>query len=191
MHCADSDFSIFTLLPPFNDLNSQLVVNSKLVSYEQLGYFLTYASTADPAGSINTISLDKTNFWDYDLPLFGADFAPDYGLTGFPTPSLTPAALAWSSDFNWFEATGIPITPNDDNLKTNYFPMIRVTAIDSTGKAIASTDTVLPISSEINCAICHASTTGSNAAQPAAGWVNLGAGPEKDWRFNILRLHDE
>ncbi len=192
MHCADSDFSIFTLLPPFNDLNSQLVVNGKLVNAtNNSSYSLTYASTADPAGSINTFSLGKTNFWDYDLPLFGADLAPDFGLTGFPTPSLTPAALAWSSDFNWYEATGIPITPNDDNLKTNYFPMIRVIASDSTGKPIASTDTVLPISSEINCAICHASTTGSNAAKPAAGWVNLGAGTEKDWRLNILRLHDE
>ena len=31
MHCADSDFSVFTLLPPFNNLNAQLVVGGKLV----------------------------------------------------------------------------------------------------------------------------------------------------------------
>ncbi len=192
MHCADSDFSIFTLLPPFNDLNAQLVVNGQLVNATNNSrYSLTYASTPDPTGSINTYSHGKSNFWDYDLPLFGADLTPDFGLTGFPTPSLTPARLAWSPDFNWYEATGIPITPNDDNLKTNYFPMIRVTAIDSNGKPIADTDTVLPISSEINCATCHAGTTGSNAAKPAAGWVNLTPGSEQDWRLNILRLHDE
>ena len=32
MHCMDTDYSVFTLLPPFNDLNAQLMVNSKLVS---------------------------------------------------------------------------------------------------------------------------------------------------------------
>lgn len=191
MHCADSDFSVFTLLPPFNDLNAQLVVNNRVVNGGSSGYFLTYESTPDPTGSVNTFSQTKTNFWEYDLPLFGADLTPDYGLTGNPTPSFNPAPLAWSPEFNWFEATGIPITPVDDNLNTNYFPMVRVIAFDGTGTAIASTDTVLPISSEINCDTCHASNTGSAAAQPAAGWVNMSAEQEKDWRFNILRLHDE
>ena len=192
MHCADSDFSIFTLLPPFNDLNAQLVVNGKLVdTAASANYSLTYTSTPDPAGSINTFSQYKTNFWDYDLPLFGADLPPDVGLTGNPTASFTPAPLVWSAEFNWYEASGIPITPLDDSFNDNYFPMVKVTAIDSTGRAIASSDTVLPVSSEINCYTCHASGTGSSAAKPAAGWVNLPAGSEQDWRVNILRLHDE
>ncbi len=192
MHCADSDFSVFTLLPPFNDLNAQLVVNGRLVNAaNNSSYALTYESTPDPTGSINSSSQYKTNFWDYALPLFGANLTPDIGLTGYPTPSFTPAPLAWSPEYNWYEATGIPITSTDDNLNTNYFPMIRVTALDSSGKAIASTDTVLPISSEINCNTCHASASGSNAAKPAAGWVNLKTDTEKDWRLNILRLHDE
>ena len=192
MHCADSDFSVFTLLPPFNDLNAQLVVNGKLVNAaNNSNYVLTYESTPDPTGSINTYSQGKTNFWDYDLPLFGADLTPDTGLTGYPTPSLDPAPLAWSPDFSWYEAPGIPITPIDDDMNTNYYPMVRVTALDSSGQAIASTDTVLPISSEINCFSCHASDTGSNAAKPAAGWVNYNTDTEKDWRLNILRLHDE
>jgi len=188
MHCADSDFSVFTLLPPFNDLNAQLVVNGKLVSS---GYTLTYGATADPSGSINSTSLNKTNFWDFTQPLFGASLTPNYGLTSFPMASNTPEPLSWSSEFNWFEATGIPATAIDDNGNTNYFPMVRVTALDSTGTAIASSDTVLPISSEINCNTCHASNTGSAAAKPAAGWVDLTPGSEQDWRMNILRLHDE
>ena len=32
MHCMETDYSVFTLLPPFNDLNAQLMVNGKLVS---------------------------------------------------------------------------------------------------------------------------------------------------------------
>jgi len=192
MHCTDSDFSVFTLLPPFNDLVSQLIVNGKLVNASNSSaYSLVYESTPDPTGSVNTWSVGKTNFWDYDLPLFGADLPPDVGLTGNPTASTIPAPLAWSGDFGWYEATGIPITPFDDDLNTNYFPMVRVTAIDSSGKAIASADTVLPVSSEINCFSCHGSDVSSDAAKPAKGWVNLAPGSEQDWRMNILRLHDE
>jgi hypothetical protein len=191
MHCADSDFSVFTLLPPFNDLNAQLVVNGQLVNTLNTSYTMTYEATADPTGSINTTSKDKTNFWDFVQPLFGASLVPDVGLTGNPMASLQPAPMATNDTFNWFEATGIPITPIDDNMNTNYFPMVKVTAYDGTGKAVATSNTVLPISSEINCNTCHASNTGSSAAEPVAGWVNLTAGSEEDWRMNILRLHDE
>ncbi len=191
MHCADSDFSIFTLLPPFNDLNAQLVVKGKLINASNSsGYSLVYEATQDPTGSVNSSSVNKTNFWTYDLPLFGVDLQPNMGLTGNPTASYNPAPLEWSNDFNWYEATGIPITPLDDNLAENYFPMVKVSALDSNGTRIASADTVLPVSSEINCFSCHASGT-SVAAKPAAGWVNLQTGSEKDWRVNILRLHDE
>lgn len=192
MHCADSDFSIFTLLPPFNDLNAQLVVGGKLVNAQNnSNYTLTYEATPDPAGSINSSSQYKTNFWDYDQLLFGVDLVPDVGLTGNPTPSFNPAPLTWSNDFNWYDASGIPITPIDDDMNTNYFPMVKVTAIDSNGQAIAGSTTVLPVSSEINCDTCHASNSGNIAAKPVAGWVNLPPGSEEDWRTNILRLHDE
>lgn len=192
MHCADSDYSVFTLLPPFNNLISQLVVNGKLINTaSSANYALTYESTPDPKGSINSSSYNKTNFWDYDQPLFGVDLTPDVGLTGNPTSSYTPAPLTWSGPFNWYEATGIPIMPIDDKLAFKPYPMVRVIASDNNGKPIASSNTVLPVSSEINCFICHASDTGSEAAKPAAGWVNLTNGSEQDWRLNILRLHDE
>jgi hypothetical protein len=189
MHCMDSDFSVFTLLPPFNDLNAQLLVGGKLAS---TGYSLTYESAADPnTGSINTSSSGKTNFWDWAISLFGGPSTPDVGLTGNPAPSTTPAPLAWSTAFGWFEATGIPITPKDDNLQLNAYPLVKVTARDGAGRQIASTTSVLPVSSEINCPICHASATGSPAAKPAQGWVGLTPGSERDWRMNVLRLHDE
>ena len=188
MHCMDSDYSVFTLLPPFNDLIAQLVVNGKVVN---TGYKLTYQATPDPQGSINSYSLNKSNFWDYDQLLFGANLTSNVGLTGNPTPSYTPAPMTWDTTYNWFEASGLPITPIDDKLNSNYFPMVKVTAVDSTGKAVASSSAVLPVSSEINCKTCHASGTGSSAAQPKSGWVNMTASPEEDWRLNVLRLHDE
>jgi len=192
MHCTDSDFSVFTLLPPFNDLNAQLIVNGNLVGTGNHSNFsLRYQSVADPTGSINTSSAAKTNFWDYDNAIFGVDLPPDVGLTGNPTASENPALLTWSDEFGWYEGTGIPITPFDDNLNLNYFPLVKVSAVDSSGKEIASSEAVLPVSSEINCFSCHASGTGSAAAEPARGWVNLADGSERDWRLNILRLHDE
>ena len=191
MHCADSDFSVFTLLPPFNNLNAQLVVNGKLINPLNTSYALTYEATSDPTGSINSSSQYKTNFWDNAQPLFGANLTPNIGLTGNPMASLQPAPLVWNNNYKWFEATGVPITPIDDNQRLNYFPLVKVNAVDSSGKTVASSNAVLPISSEINCYTCHASNTGSTAAKPAAGWVTLTAGSEQDWRMNILRLHDE
>lgn len=189
MHCADSDYSVFTLLPPFNTMNAQLVAGGKTVS---TGYTLTYESTADPDGSINTSSATKTNFWTWVEKLFGAAPAPNYGLTGNPTASAVPVPLKWAAGFNWFEATGIPIVPIDDALQSKAYPMVKVTAKNAAGTTIASTKTVLPVSSEINCAICHSSTSNNLPAKPLGGWVNiLPVGSEKDWRMNILRLHDE
>jgi hypothetical protein len=79
--------------------------------------------------------------------------------------------------------------PYDDQGLKNYYPMVKVVAKDASGIQIASTKVVLPVSDEMSCVSCHASG-GSNAAKPTAGWVN-DADPEKDWKKNILRLHDE
>jgi hypothetical protein len=104
--------------------------------------------------------------------------------------------MKFNSTNSWFEATGLPITPYDDAYQKNFYPTVKVTARDSSGKLLASTTTVLPVSDEITCAACHASrpatdtNTARQAAKPKAGWVN-NASAERDWKLNILRLHDE
>ncbi len=67
---------------------------------------------------------------------------------------------------------------------------MRMIAWNSASQPIATNDVVLPISDEMDCRACHASGTANAAAQPAAGWVWDGL-PERDYRLNILRLHDE
>ncbi len=195
MHCMDGkDFSVSAVLPPFNNLHAQLINRStgKLVTS---GVALTYKSYRDPSGSINTHSWDKTNFWDFSLPLFGVSLAPDMGLAGNPTASTKPAPLAWNSTWKWYEAAGIPITPYDDSGKANYYPMVQVTALNSAKTTTFATAHVdLPVSDELTCMACHASRTSGNAAQmaakPKAGWV-FNPDPEKDWKLNTLRLHDQ
>ena len=204
MHCMDGiDFSVFTILPPYNTLHAQLKNKAgKLVS---TGVKLTYEAVPDSTGSINSISHTKTNFWNWSGKIFGLSPPIDVGLnldglaTGTPepgneTPSLTPSPMTYNSQYQWFEAEGLPITPVDDNRKKNFYPTVKVVAKDLSGNVLASTTTILPVSDEMTCKGCHASTTSTNpakiAAKPVAGWVN-DPNPQKDWKRNVLRLHDE
>ena len=66
---------------------------------------------------------------------------------------------------------------------------MKVTARDTSGNVLSSTRIVLPVSDEMDCRTCHASGSPIDA-RPAAGWV-FDPDPERDYRLNVLRLHDE
>ncbi len=198
MHCMDGrDFSVFSILPPYNTLNAQLIkkagTSNKHVSS---GVTITYKAAPSLSGKYNTTNLldsannPKTNFWDFVGTLFGTVPAPDRGLTGNHTPEMTEHALAYNTDHRWWEATGLPITPYNDDGSKNYYPMVDVTAKDASGNLLATTRVVLPVSDEMDCRACHGSTSGYADAKPATGWEN-DADAEKDFKYNILRLHDE
>ena len=200
MHCMDSDYSVFSILPPYNTIESQLIVNGALVTASN-GYTVTYQAVADPAGSFNSTAMGKGNYYNYATALYGATLAPEGGLAGWSMPGVsnTPQGMLFeninhpavgvSTPVNWFRAEGIPISPFDDAHQKNPYPMMRLIARNGTGMAIATNDIVLPVSDEMDCRTCHASGTQA-AAQPSAGWV-WSENPERDFRLNILRLHDE
>ncbi len=156
MHCMDgNDYSVFSILPPYNTLHAHIIKKGHepdiLKSVD-----VTYEAVADPdTGSINTISSTKTNFWDYEDKLFGVDLQPDIGLKGKPVTSLTPAPMDYNSKYKIFEAEGIPMTPYDDNGNKNFYPLTKVVAKDSNGNVLGSTTTVLPVSDEMDCRVCH------------------------------------
>jgi hypothetical protein len=52
MHCMDSDYSVFSILPLYNTIESQLIVAGRLVT-NGAGYTVTYHDIADPGGSFN------------------------------------------------------------------------------------------------------------------------------------------
>ena len=197
MHCMDgSDFSVFTILPPYNNLNAQLITKTGTSNkHITNGVTLTYESY-DYNNSINTISSTKTNFWNYVTTLFpislfpNSSNIPDVGLTGTKMASTTPESLTYNSTFNWFEAMAIPIINRDDTNATNYYPMVKVIAKDTNGVTLTSANIVLPVSDEMDCAKCHASSVASTDAKPIAGWEN-NPNRLKDYKFNILKLHDE
>jgi len=198
MHCMDSDYSVFSVLPPYNTINAQLIrgINGT-ASVINAGITITYQAVADPAGSINTTSAGKGNWFDYmgSPGLIGVTLPVDWGL---PVPNLiyhmpgtnnVPQAMTQETSWNWFVAYGIPIFPTDDSGRPNQYPLMRLVAKDSLNQVLATTDIVLPVSDEMNCRLCHLSGSGPDA-RPAAGWVN-DPNPGRDYRLNILRLHDE
>ena len=200
IHCTDGiDFSVFSVLPPYNTLHAQLIDPSGQLVTQPAGMTVTYEAVADTAQSINTTSIGKTNFWTWVKALFGIDPPPppDTGIAGFSMPGSAnaPKPMTFDAASAWFTAQGVPITPYPDGAFSvtppikNYYPMFRLTARDAFGNAVATTDVVVPISDEMDCRSCHAS--GSNpAGEPAAGWV-YDSDPNRDVKLNILRLHDD
>ncbi len=191
MHCMDDDFSVFSLLPPYNTIMAQVMQGGALIS-NPTGITVTYKAIADASGSVNKTSTGKSNFWQYVVALYGANVSIDQGLAGkdMPGSQNDEKPMTWDSSLSTFLAEGIPITPYDDASHKNTYPMFRVTAKNASNQTIGTTDIVLPVSDEMTCLKCHGSTSVSNAAKPNAGWVN-DPNPILDYRLNVIRLHDE
>jgi PKD repeat protein len=202
MHCMDADYSVFSILPPYNVIHAQLIDPSGdlVTDPDALGITVTYEAVADPDGSINTTSIGKTNFWDWVSGLFegtpfeaiGNSLTPDEGIPGYDMPGLvnTPQVMHFDPAFNWVSGEGIPITPYDDSDNKNYYPMMKLVARNASGSILATTRIVLPVSDEMSCASCHGPASTSTAAMPSGGWIT-DPDPEREYRLNILLLHDE
>lgn len=191
MHCMDDDYTVFSILPPFNTIDAHLIDAQGRLVKDPNAYTVTYEGWADPDGSINTFATGKTNFWDYSAITYGAPLNPETGLFGAMMPGRgnPPRPMVFGTTQNWYEALGIPITPIDDAGHPNPYPMMRLKARNGSGQVVAETSIVLPVSGEMDCRACHASNSGT-AARPAGGWVN-DPNPKRDYRLNILKLHDE
>jgi hypothetical protein len=199
MHCMDSDYSVFSILPPYNTIEAQLIVGGKLLT-NTTSYTVTYEAVPDANGSFNSTSQGKGNFYDFTAQLYGTVPA-NAGLAGWSMPGAlnTPQAMLFENTntpaagvhvpVNWFRAEGIPLTPYDDAMQKNPYPLMRLVARDAGSNIVATSAIVLPVSDEMDCRVCHASGT-QTSTKPAGGWV-WDANPERDYRLNILRLHDE
>lgn len=201
MHCVDADFSVFSILPPYNVINAQVLrrgPTGKPSVLDPSAVGIRYEAVRDAAGSINSSSLRsslgaKTNFWTYAEALYGATLQPGQGLKGLympgDAPTLANRSLAWNVADGLFKAEGIPILPRDDAGFANRYPLLRLVATEkATGKDVAFLDVVAPVSEETTCSDCH--DTGGTAAQRSA--VRWSQTPDKEIRTreNVLLLHD-
>jgi hypothetical protein len=139
MHCMDREFSVFSILPPFNVVNAQVVLRDitgrpYLADADAVDLF--YEDVADASGSMNSYSVDKTDFWSHANALFGVNLSEGESLTGLYMPVDDPQVrgpqpMEYSLAKEMFAAEGIPITPTDDLLATNPYPLMRISAVDA------------------------------------------------------------
>lgn len=197
MHCMDREFSIFSILPPFNVLRAQVTgpgADGAMRLLTGAEVEVTYEGVADATGSINTRSVGKTDFWTHAKALFGASLAPGQGLTGLYMPGDAPVPgpqrLAYDAARAGFSAFGVPITPTDDAGRTNTYPLIRLRArLKSTGAEVAKLDVVVPVAQETDCSTCH--KTGASAASRAGVAWSADSDLERQTKLNVLLLHDQ
>ncbi|KAB0664064.1 hypothetical protein F6V25_14755 [Oryzomonas japonica] len=164
MHCAQDDYSSFLILPPFNTLHAQV--------FQRGGGVVTDGITVSYAFPKKTNSALHTNFWNYSSKYqyrtrYGWNVATNVGITGTPLAgTMAPDAKGVG-----FVATGIPITPYDDDGTWDPYGTATITATDTaTGAVLATTSVVAPVSTELNCSNCHGAT---------------------DTFLNILQAHDK
>ncbi|RJR47653.1 MAG: cytochrome C [Deltaproteobacteria bacterium] len=200
MHCYDSDFSVAAVLPPYNVVRAQVLLKGQHPQFlDPAQVKLSYRAVADPTGSINRTSVNKTNFWTYVQDLFGVTLAVDVGVKGYRMPGSANRAqlmAEYDPQMRWFGAEGIPITAFDDAGVRNTLPLMQVRAQDkATGTLLSSLKTVVPASDEMNCSNCH--VTGGIAANQATVSRH---GLTRPWsanpdlglqtKENVLILHD-
>ncbi|MCX6266624.1 MAG: T9SS type A sorting domain-containing protein [Bacteroidetes bacterium] len=155
MHCANLDFSTMCILPPFNNQKAQVIMKGSSTSLPVVmngssGVYVTYEIPG------NTQSATKTNFWSYSQLLFGVTLAPNMGLAGFGMSGTMVPDVS-----NYYQVEGIPITAYPDATPTipDPYQLTLIKAYSSTNQLLASTQSVIPVSHEINCVSsgCHAS----------------------------------
>jgi hypothetical protein len=186
MHCMDDDYSVFSILPPFNTIHAQVMdaAGHLIIDPSVAGITVTYQAIANPDGSITPPRSGRR------ISTTTPSCSTARMCLSMPGTANTPQAMNWVAGMNWFEAAGIPICPTDDAGHKNAYPLMRVSVKNASNTVLVSADIVVPVSDEMDCRACHKSGTGSAAAMPAAGWVN-DANDKRDFRLNILRLHDE
>lgn len=165
MHCYDDDYSMFSILPPYNTIWAQVIRMGETPEIVTSGVTVSYRFEN------NTTSVGKTNFWEHVSDLFGISLSPDTGLTG------NGLSGDMASDGDHFIAEGIPLTQFNDDQSVNYYQTAIVTARDVAGNILAQTRTVAPVSNEMHCANCH--------GDGRIDGISTG-----HFRTNILELHD-
>ena len=128
MHCMNQNYQDLCILPPYNNLKAQLIKRGNPPQLISSGATLNYQFEN------NTYSTGKVNFWTYAKQLFGATLSDNTGLTGNGLTGI----MKWNDPL--FEATGVPLTPFEDNSTTEQpYQLADVTAVDTSGKTLDKT----------------------------------------------------
>jgi len=143
MHCMNDDYEDLLVLPPFNTMRAMVL--ERRGSPEPIMDNLNVRFEVPS----NTAAADRSNFWRESEGLFGAPLTPDVGLFG---SGLSGAMTPVPGEKYW-EILGVPMTPFDDTGLMNPYQLANITATGPAGQA--ATTTVVPVSVELTCHLCH------------------------------------
>ena len=154
MHCANPSYDTAVILPPYNTVWAQVIKRGNPPQIVTQGLSVEYSFVN------NTYSYGKGSygqFWDNAEKIFGAKVEKDKGLN-LKDPKVSNGLsgnMAVGADH--FEVVGVPLTPIDDSNYWSAYQVANIVVKDSSGKVVAETRTMAPVSDEINCAKCHGS----------------------------------
>lgn len=148
--CITDADAHFSFLPPGSTLVAQLIKRDSLPEIVTQNVEVTFAPQAgfeNPSRHVD--------FWKHAPSLVGKELPPNVSAKG-----LGLAGTMKINDKNkTFLAGGIPVLPYPDGGGVNPYPIFTVTAKDTvSGKILASTKVVAPVSTEIGCKNCHGGT---------------------------------
>ena len=146
MHCMNDAFGDLCVLPPANTLMATVIRRGAEPDIVTQNIRVSYSIPG------NTTSFQKTDFWDFDLPLFGVNLPNDMGLFGFGLSGnmvVTPTQ-------DW-AARGVPITPITDSGQFDPFQLSQINVYRN-NVLVAATQAVVPVSTEMRCDTCHGTT---------------------------------
>jgi hypothetical protein len=172
MHCVSDGDPWFVILPPANTLEALLIKRGptpEVVSENAAVSYEVEAGFEHPSKHVR--------FWDFAGEYFGKGPRPDTGLTGQGLAgTFTHNAGSMS-----FVAEKIPVLPYTDAGAFNPYPLFTIKARDAaSGKVLAVTRAVAPVSTEMGCRNCHGGPW---------RWKNI-SGIADDTARDILRRHD-
>lgn len=166
MHCYNPEFKDLAVLPPFNTLWAQVILRGDPPQIVTQDISVSYSFAE------NTYSVGKTDFWQYDVQLFGVDLPDNVGLTG--------KGLSGLMDIHddHFVAEGIPLTEYNDSDHTTRVPyqLAEIIVRNAQGDELTRNQVVAPVSTEMHCEYCHF----DGAFDVSTGKIET----------NILTLHD-
>ena len=148
MHYYDQDYSVFSILPPDNNILAQVI---KIDDPPQI---ITEGIKVEFSFPDNSESATKTNFWNYEDQLFGVNLTTNVGLSG----TRLAGEMEVGTGGAHFIVEGIPLTEFSDGAPSTPAPyqLVNLVVRDATSnEVLANTTIAAPVSSEVNCFGCH------------------------------------
>ncbi len=167
MRLASDCDKFFSLGPPLVSFRAQLVRRGPQPALVTHGVTLRYAmdGVASPSST--------SRYWEFSQALAGKWLAPDTG------PGGNRQRGEMKAGDKIFSAEGVPLAPVAADGSFLPYPTVMVEARDSaSGRLLALTRAVLPVTTQLGCAKCH-------------GGGQNGTGISDATAANILKAHDK